>query len=58
MKYSVSNFGDIPYDQKIDLQLVVAPKDNSYGCKDLENPSNLKTKKFVWFVKRGNLFIS
>jgi hypothetical protein len=55
MEYSVSTFGDIPYDQEINVQLILAPEDNIEGCKVLEKPSELKAEKFVWLVKRGKI---
>lgn len=56
MKYSVSTFGEIPFDQSINAQLVFAPRDDSHGCEILEKPSDLKAGKFIWFVRRGKLF--
>lgn len=53
MKYSVSTFGEIPFDQSINAQLVFAPNDDSHGCEVLEKPSDLKAGKFIWFVRRG-----
>ena len=55
MDYSVSTFGDIPYDQEVNVQLIVAPDDDIEGCEVLEKPSNLKAEKFIWFVKRGKM---
>lgn len=57
MEYSVSTFGDIPYDQEVNVQLIVAPQDDIEGCQVLEKPLNLKAQKFVWLVKRGKIFI-
>ena len=53
IKYSVSTFGDIPFDQDVNVQLVLAPVDNKKGCEILEKPQNLKALKFVWLVNRG-----
>jgi hypothetical protein len=55
MEYSVSTFGDIPYDQEINVQLIMAPQDNVEGCQVLQKPSELKAEKFVWLVKRGKI---
>lgn len=57
MEYSVSTFGDIPYDQEVNVQLIVAPQDDIEGCQVLEKPLNLKAQKFVWLVKRGRIFL-
>lgn len=53
MEYSVSTFGDIPFDQEVNVQLIMAPEDDPEGCGLLQKPANLKAEKFVWFVTRG-----
>ena len=55
MEFSVSTFGDIPYDEEVNVQLIRAPKDNLEGCQILQKPRELKAQKFVWLVKRGIL---
>lgn len=53
IKTTVSTFGEIPLDTETNVQIIMPPKNNEYGCKDLEKPEDLLAKHFVWLVKRG-----
>lgn len=53
MMYSISKFGEIPYDQVVNVQVIKTPDDNEFGCDPLEKPEHLKAEKFVWIVQRG-----
>lgn len=56
MNYSISKFGEIPYDQVVNVQVIATPEGNEYGCLPLEKPEHLKAEKFVWILKRGMTF--
>lgn len=50
---AVSTFGEIPLDTETNVQIIMPPKNNEFGCKPLEKPEELLAKHFVWIVRRG-----
>ena len=53
LDYSVSMFGDIDYLRDDEVELVLPPASNPYGCEPLTNPRLQVEGRFAFLLKRG-----
>lgn len=51
--YSISMFGNIDYLRDDEIQIIMPPETNSYGCKPLSHPGEHIKGKYAYLLRRG-----
>lgn len=52
--YTVSTFGNIPYNEREPIELLAPQQGNEFGCRNLEKPKNASDiGKYAWLVERS-----
>lgn len=53
LDYSVSMFGDIDYLREDEVEVILPPETNPYGCKEIGHTNSSSTARFAYLFKRG-----